>query len=193
MIDQQELGDRDLTGDGAPDSVADGVADGAAVRPTADVRARQEAALPAAALHPRVVAPAAWGAPTLLGAADAGALLLYAYEDLHHLLCWRLPDEARSMAVVVEFLPADHPLTDPPPPRADDPAPAVDVWVLPDDIDEQLVRYPARWGEPLAVIDGWAAGGPLAFAFADTGDGAHTLCWPLPDDTLLTLEPDDQL
>ena len=64
------------------------------------------------------------------------------------------------------------------------------LWALPDDIDEERLRYPARWGRPNPVVDAWIDGGPLLLSFAD---GEHTLRWKLDDDMLLSLIADDRL
>lgn len=74
--------------------------------------------------------------------------------------------------------------------EADKAAVATATWVLPDDIDEERLRYPARWGRPAPILDAWVDGGPILLAFAD---GEHTLRWELAEDILLSLIADDSL
>jgi hypothetical protein len=67
---------------------------------------------------------------------------------------------------------------------------AAGIWVLPEDIDEERLRYPAAWGRPAPLLDAWLDGGPIMLSFAD---GVHSLRWALDDDTLLSLIADDTL
>lgn len=146
-------------------------------------RVVEEVAVTEAALIQRIIVPHAWGAATLLASAERGDLLLFSFVEMPHLLCWRLPDDED---VVVEFVPDNDPRADEEPDEEGNLA----VWVLPDDIDEERLRYPARWGRPSPVVDAWIDGGPLLLAFAD---GEHTLRWKIEDDMLLALIADDRL
>jgi hypothetical protein len=147
----------------------------------------EEVAVTESALLQRIVVPRTWGSPTLLGSAERGALLLYAFAEMPHLLCWRLPEDAD---VIVEVLPDSDPRAQAPIEPADEEIAEIGVWVLPDDIDEERLRYPARWGRPAPILDAWVDGGPILLAFAD---GEHTLRWELAEDILLSLIADDSL
>lgn len=149
---------------------------------TGDV-AVEEVAVTEAALMQRIVVPDAWGAATLLATAERGDVLLYSFVDMPHILCWRLPDD---QDVVVEIVPDNDPRAREEP----DDEGALSVWSLPDDIDQERLRYPARWGRPSPVLDAWIDGGPLLLSFAD---GEHTLRWKIDDDLLLSLIADDRL
>jgi hypothetical protein len=146
-------------------------------------RVVEEVAVTEAALTQRIIVPRAWGAATLLASAERGDMLLFSFVDMPHLLCWRLPDDED---VVVEFVSEDDPRAGEEPDEEGNLA----VWVLPDDIDEERLRYPASWGRPSPVVDAWIDGGPLLLAFAD---GEHTLRWKIEDDMLLALIADDRL
>jgi hypothetical protein len=143
----------------------------------------EEVIITESALVQRIVVPSQWGAAQLLGSAERGDLLLYTFVEMPHLLCWRLPDD---QDVIVEIVPDNDPHAQEEP---DDEA-NVGLWVLPDDIDEERVRYPARWGRPTPVIDAWIDGGPILLSFAD---GEHTVRWQLDDDVLLSLIADDRV
>lgn len=149
---------------------------------TGDV-AVEEVAVTEAALMQRIVVPDAWGAATLLATAERGDVLLYSFVDMPHILCWRLPDD---QDVVVEIVPDNDPRAREEP----DDEGNLSVWSLPDDIDQERLRYPARWGRPSPVLDAWIDGGPLLLSFAD---GEHTLRWKIDDDLLLSLIADDRL
>lgn len=151
----------------------------------------EEVAVTESALLQRIVVPRAWGAAALLGSAERGAVLLYTFAEMPHLLCWRLPDDAD---VLVEIVPDNDPRATAPVAAAEDEAgesgAEVGVWVLPEDIDEERLRYPTRWGRPSPILDAWVDGGPLLLAFAD---GEHILRWELAEDILLSLVADDAL
>lgn len=140
-------------------------------------------------LH-RIIVPRAWGTAALLASAERGACLLFSFSDMPHLLCWRLPDDED---VVVEVVTEDdrRAVAAAPPGETDNGgAGSVETWFLPDDIDEERLRYPAGWGLPVPVVDAWVDGGPVLLSF---GDGHHTLRWQLEEDTLLSLIADDSL
>jgi hypothetical protein len=143
----------------------------------------EEIAVTESALLQRIVVPSSWGASTLLASAERGDLLLFSFVEMPHLLCWRLPDD---QDVVVEIIPDDDARAAEEPDEDGN----LSIWVLPDDIDEERLRYPARWGRPNPVVDAWIDGGPLLLSFAD---GEHTLRWKLDDDMLLSLIGDDRL
>ncbi|MCC6628969.1 MAG: hypothetical protein IT340_16390 [Chloroflexi bacterium] len=146
-------------------------------------RAVEEVAVTTAALIQRIVVPRAWGPAQLLASAERGDLLLMSFVDMPHLLCWRLPDD---QDVVVEIVADDDPRAREEP---DDDG-NLGLWLLPDDIDEERLRYPASWGRPSPVIDAWIDGGPVVLSFAD---GEHILRWKLDEDMLLSLIADDRL
>lgn len=157
--------------------------DGGEYAEEGEERVVEEVAITEAALTQRIIVPRAWGAATLLASAERGDVLLFSFADMPHLLCWRLPDDED---VVVEFVSEDDPRAGEEPDEEGNLA----VWVLPDDIDEERLRYPASWGRPSPVVDAWIDGGPLLLAFAD---GEHTLRWKIEDDMLLALIADDRL
>jgi hypothetical protein len=147
----------------------------------------EELAITRSAMLQRIVTPRSWGAASLLASAERGSLLLYAFAEMPHLLCWRLPDDAD---VIVEVLPDDDPRASEPVAAPDDESEAGGLWLLPDDIDEERLRYPTRWGRPSPVLDAWVDGGPILLVF---DDGEHTLRWALGEDVLLSLIADDSL
>lgn len=160
-------------------------------------RSVEEVSLIGSAVFQRIVYPPVWGAPTLLASAEQGSVLLYAFADMPHLLCWRLPDDED---VIVEILPADDPraetIGDSPEEidagdgEDDGAGPRFGQWHLPDDIDEERLHYPARWGRPSPMVDAWLDGGPLLLTF---DDGKHIVRWELGTDILLSLIADDAL
>lgn len=162
-------------------------------------RVVEEVVVTEAALRQRIIVPRAWGGATLLASTERGNVLLYTFAEMPHLLCWRLPDDED---VLVEILLDDDPrITEPLPTASEDDEddeddddgeeaePALAIWVLPDDIDEERLLYPVRWGQPTPIVDAWLDGGPLLLAFAD---GEHTLRWELAEDMLLSLVADDR-
>jgi len=155
-------------------------------------RSVEEISLIDSAIFQRIVYPSFWGTPMLLASAEQGAVLLYTFADMPHLLSWRLPDDED---VVVEILPADDPRVgvigdSPEEVDGDGEVARFGQWHLPDDIDEERVRYPARWGRPSPIVDAWLDGGPLLLNFAD---GEHVVRWELGTDILLSLIADDSL
>src|SRR4249919_3589300 len=90
----------------------------------------EEVILTESAIIQRIVVPRAWGGAQLLGSAERGDLFLYAFVEMPHLLCWRLPDD---QDVIVEIVSDDDPHA------KDEPVDGgnLALWVLPDDIDEE--------------------------------------------------------
>lgn len=165
----------------------------------------EEVVVTQSALTQRIIVPRQWGPASLIATAERGALLLYSFTEMPHLLCWRLPDDAD---VLIEILPdnddrAREAIAGPTPREpsvlalngdsrdddADD-TPSTEVWLLPDQIDEERLRYPAAWGRPSPVVDGWVDGGALLLTF---DDGEHVLRWDMAEDILLSLIADDEL
>jgi hypothetical protein len=156
-------------------------------------RSVEEVSLIGSAIFQRIVYPPDWGPPALVASAEQGAVLLFSFPDMPHLLCWRLPDDED---VIVELLPADDPRVE----TIGDAAEEIDdddgagnrfgQWQLPDDIDEERLHYSARWGRPSPLVEAWLDGGPLLLQF---DDGQHIVRWELGTDILLSLIADDTL
>jgi hypothetical protein len=163
-------------------------------------RVVEEVSITESAVRQRIVVPSAWGTASLVASAMRGSLLLYSFADMPHLLSWQLPDDED---VVLEIVADDDPRAtehlaaaeeeredDEDDEDDEDEVGQITTWLLPDDIDEERLRYPAAWGRPSPILDAWVDGGPILLSF---GDGEHVVRWELPEDMLLSLIADDTL